>query len=74
MCLARKVKMLTSNSPHSKISVKTEKKSENQKFIGAHVSISGGLSNAVYGAVEIGARAIRHVLEIPETVEQQTFG
>lgn len=38
-------------------SVKTEKKSRNKKFIGAHVSISGGLYNAVYGAVEIGAKA-----------------
>lgn len=40
----------------SKVSVKTEKKS-GKKFIGAHVSISGGLYKAVYGAVEIGAKA-----------------
>ncbi|XP_076373070.1 putative endonuclease 4 isoform X2 [Tachypleus tridentatus] len=29
----------------------------NQKFVGAHVSISGGLENAVYNAKAIGARA-----------------
>jgi AP endonuclease-1 len=47
-------------APRHQISVKTEKKSasrENKKFIGAHVSISGGLFNAVYSAVEIGAKA-----------------
>lgn len=31
--------------------------SDNKKLIGAHVSISGGLCNAVYSAVEIGAKA-----------------